>query len=150
MKPTAVDIDRLIPHRRPMRLIDGVLEVGETTAVTTAVVNEAWPLMEGHAVSPIILIELAAQTAGICIGHRERMGAGGDAQGMGWLVGVKTAAFYVNSLPLGTRIVVRAANRFNFELFTEIEAKTFVEDKKVGDIVLQVMQSDSATEEEPK
>lgn len=146
VKPSAIDIDTLIPHRRPMRLIDEVLEVGDTTAVTASVVNESWPLVQGPGASPVVLIELAAQTAGVCIGHREKAGAEGDPQGMGFLVGIKTAEFFTESLEVGARVTVRTVNRFSFDLFTEIEATAFVEETKVGHIVLQVVQSDATGE----
>ena len=148
MNLSAIDIDRLIPHRRPMRLVDDILELGPAQASTLATVSDAWPLIQNGAANPIILIELAAQTAGICIGHRQRQAAEGDIEGMGWLVGVKTADFKVDDLPVGARIITRTVNRFHYDLFTEIEATAHIEGKQVGAIVLQVMQSGS-TEPRP-
>ena len=144
MTTEPVDIDDLIPHRRPMRLIDEILEIGADQASTAATVADDWPLIENGAASPIVLIELAAQTAGICIGKREKQSADGNPEGMGWLVGVKSAEFRVTALPLGTCVVTRTINRFHYDLFTEIEATAHIGDEPAGVIVLQVMQSDTA------
>ncbi|RLC00730.1 MAG: hypothetical protein DRI57_31950, partial [Deltaproteobacteria bacterium] len=59
-----IDIEELIPHRDRMKLIDRIIEVDDETALTESVVTREWPLYDGNSVNSIILIELAAQTAG--------------------------------------------------------------------------------------
>ena len=61
-------IEDLLPHRNSMLLIEEILEGGPNAAVSSAVVNENWPLFDGSRVNSLILIEVAAQTAGICAG----------------------------------------------------------------------------------
>ena len=46
-----LDIDELIPHRRPLELIDEILEVDEDSAVTGWMVTERWPLFENAPLS---------------------------------------------------------------------------------------------------
>ena len=58
MNTINVEIDELIPHRRPLRLIDQILEVDEDSAVTASTVTEQWPLIANGSVNPIVLIEL--------------------------------------------------------------------------------------------
>ena len=38
-----IDIESLIPHREKIKIISGILEIKETTAISTAVVNPNWP-----------------------------------------------------------------------------------------------------------
>jgi predicted hotdog family 3-hydroxylacyl-ACP dehydratase len=144
MNSVTLEIDSLIPHRRPMRLVDHILEVGEGAATTGATVTTSWPLLRGSAVSPFVLIELAAQTAGICIGHQEKIKTDGNPEGMGWLVGVKRARFYLEALPIGAHVVVRTTRRFVFERLTEVDAAAFVDGAQAGEVVLQIMRSASS------
>ena len=89
------DIEDLIPHRERLKLIDTITFVDQEHAVTRATVKESWPLYSGDAVSAIVLIELAAQTAGVCIGWNEKMKTSGPkGEARGWLVGIKKAHFY--------------------------------------------------------
>jgi len=80
------DIENLIPHRERLKLIDTIISVDQEHAVTRATVKESWPLFSVDAVSTIVLIELAAQTAGICIGWNEKMKTSGPkGEVAGWL-----------------------------------------------------------------
>ena len=59
--------------------------------------------MENGSVSPLILIELTAQTAGIATGWEESVIKGKKIDGqLGWLVGIKQADFHINEIAVGT------------------------------------------------
>ncbi len=88
-----IDIDSLIPHREPIKIISEVLEVEEDSAITTAIVNPSWPLYDGDAVDSLVLIEAIAQTAAIIEGYKRKQQ--GKAGVKGWLVGIKNAEFNV-------------------------------------------------------
>ena len=80
-----VDIEELLPHRNGMKLIDSIIEVNEEGAVSESTVTDKWPLIEGDSINPIALIELVAQTAGICIGWEELKKRGRISRGRdGW------------------------------------------------------------------
>ena len=49
-------IEDLLPHRNSMLLIQEILEGDPKAAVSRAVVNENWPLYDGHRVSSLVLI----------------------------------------------------------------------------------------------
>jgi predicted hotdog family 3-hydroxylacyl-ACP dehydratase len=87
------DVERLIPHRNRMRLVDEILDVDDKGAVTASTVTQDWPLVRKGKVSCLVLVELVAQTAGVCVGWREHQKTGGDLEGTGWMVGVKEAVF---------------------------------------------------------
>ena len=86
-----VDICDLIPHRDGMKLIDTILAVDEHRAVTRSVVSERWPLVEDGCASPILLVELVAQTAGVNNGWARIKKKGLHSEKKGWLVGIKRA-----------------------------------------------------------
>ena len=134
------EIENLIPHRERMKLIDTITFVDQEHAVTRATVKESWPLYSGDAVSAIVLIELAAQTAGVCIGWYEKMKSDGPrGEAKGWRVGIKNARFYVNTIPLDSCITTRSENRLVVENYKEIAASASVGEKLVGEISLQIL-----------
>ena len=84
-----IDIESLIPHREKIKIISGILEIKETTAISTAVVNPNWPSYDEGEVNSLVLIEAIAQTAAIVEGYkRKQQGKDGVK---GWLVGIKSA-----------------------------------------------------------
>ncbi len=136
------EIEDLIPHRERMKLIDTITFVDQEHAVTRATVKESWPLYSGDAVSAIVLIELAAQTAGVCIGWYEKMKSDGPrGEAKGWLVGIKNARFYVNTIPLDSCITTRSENRLVVENYKEIAATASIGEKLVAEINLQILQA---------
>jgi len=134
------EIENLIPHRERLKLIDTIITVDQEHAVTRATVKENWPLLSGDAVSAIILIELAAQTAGVCIGWNQKMKSDGPrGEAKGWLVGIKNARFYVNTISLDSCITTRSENRLVVENYKEISSTASVGEKLVGEINLQIL-----------
>jgi beta-hydroxyacyl-ACP dehydratase FabZ len=64
-------IERLLPHRAPMLLVDRVLSIGETEIVGTKLVSASEPFFQGHfpgrPIMPgVLILEALAQLA--CIG----------------------------------------------------------------------------------
>ena len=134
------DIENLIPHRERLKLIDTIVSVDQEHAFTQATVKENWPLLSGDSVCSILLVELAAQTAGVCIGWNEKMKTGGpQGEASGWLVGIKKAHFHIDKIPLNTSITIRSENRLVVENYKEIAATARVGQTLVGEIVLQIL-----------
>ena len=134
------DIENLIPHRERLKLIDTIVSVDQEHAVTRATVKENWPLLSGDGVCSILLVELAAQTAGVCIGWNEKMKTGGpQGEASGWLVGIKKAHFHIDTIPLNTCITIRSENRLVVENYKEIAATAHIGKLLVGDIILQIL-----------
>ncbi len=99
----ALEIERLIPHRLPMRLVEEILRVDEWSVETAAVVRDTWPTAEGTQARTLVLVELIAQSAAVLQGWKERhekeMGEGG------LLVGIHSAIPSQPTIPVGTRLV---------------------------------------------
>ena len=130
-----------------MRLIDHVVTVDEHCAVAQATVKRHWPMVTGEGVNPMVLIEMAAQTAGVCIGWRAHTNrAKGNAAPKGWLVGVKQAMFYADWLPLEACITIHAEVRLTVGGFREIIAAATMGETLVGEVHLQVLQDEGTDE----
>ena len=133
-------IEDLLPHRGTMLLIGEILEVGALHAVTLSTVQRTWPLAGRHGVEPLILVELAAQTAGVCNGWNRIQTQGLDSEQMGWLVAVKRAEFFTALLPFGSTISARAENTLIFDKFREVTSQLSHDDQLFAEVVLQLYQ----------
>jgi predicted hotdog family 3-hydroxylacyl-ACP dehydratase len=135
------NIEDLIPHRERLKLIDTIVSVDQGFAVCRATVKESWPLLSGNGVCSILLVELAAQTAGVCIGWNEKMKTSKpQGEASGWLVGIKKARFHIDKIPLNICITIRSENRLVVENYKEIAATAHIGKLLIGDIILQILQ----------
>ena len=134
-------VEDFIPHRGRMKLVEEILEADEKMAKTACTVNEEWPLYENGSVSPIVLIELTAQTAGVSIGWEEMVKFNKKGAGKGWIVGVRKASFAVDSIPLNTRIVTEARELFSNGEYGEIEGRSSIGSEQISRVVLQVFKT---------
>jgi predicted hotdog family 3-hydroxylacyl-ACP dehydratase len=97
-----VDIERLIPQRPPMRIVEGVVAIDELSIESTCTVRESWPTVEDGRARTLMLVELVAQTAAVLQGWKERhqneVGQGG------LLVGIHGAKLAAPSIAVGTNL----------------------------------------------
>lgn len=138
---SGLTLEDLLPHRNPMMLITEVLSVDSNHAVTRCVVDSSWPLVTNGAAHPLIMVELAAQTAGVCNGWDRIQTKGLDSEQMGWLVGIKQAEFFIDSLAVGSSIIVRVENTYNFENLRLVSCELHQNDILIGNAMLQLFQA---------
>ncbi len=140
-KSKEIIAEDLIPHKGRMKLIQQVLAFDTRKAVTRSTAAPDWPLAGRDGVAPLILVELIAQTAGICNAWKlvQEQGVGADARG--WLVGIKEAHLYVDSIAINTPIVATAENDFEFESFREIKGEALINGNLAAKVTLQVVQA---------
>lgn len=134
-------LEDLLPHREPMLLIEKVLEVDATHALTLCRVAQSWPMADEKGVHPLVLIELAAQTAGVCNGWDRVRTKGLDSDKMGWLVGIKKTEIFTEYLPFGGEIITRAENSYNFENLREVSCEQRMDDILICKSTLQLFQA---------
>lgn len=137
MNTSDMDIDDLVPHRRPLRLIDEIVSVDEDSAVTAAVMSRQWPLLKNGAANPIVLIELVAQTAAALGGLKQNNKNKSATGNRGLIVGIKSAVFYIDEIPLHSRIITRSTTRLLLENFKEITGVAKIGESVVAEITLQ-------------
>jgi predicted hotdog family 3-hydroxylacyl-ACP dehydratase len=114
-----IDIDSLIPHRGKMKIISGIIEITEDSAVSAATVNSDWPLFDGESVNSLVLIEAMAQTAAIIEGYKKMQQNKSFVKG--WLVGIKNAEFNVEKIPLNTSLITTVKSRYALDDYGVVE-----------------------------
>ena len=149
MNRRAFGIEDLLPHRDGMLLIDEIIEVDGHRAITRAVVAKGWPLLANDAADSIIVVELVAQTAGICNGWINRRKHGDGFSRRGWLVGVKKASFYQEVIPLHTTVITTARNGYKFENFQEVSGTARTHSQTIAQITLQLFQPEAHAGQTP-
>jgi len=143
---TAFNIDYFIPHRGRMQLVDKIIEVDSEKAVTVSMVNERWPLVTENGTSPLVLIELVAQTAGIYIAWTKKKRIDREGNEKGWLVGIKRAAFHTASICFNTRITTRTTPGLSMDNYMKIIGKVETGGVLIGDVELQLFWIEPASD----
>lgn len=136
-----MDIEKLIPHRDRMKLIDAVVEAGEEEVTTSALVKEQWPLVEDGFVDPIILIELVAQTAAVHITWKKSSEK--SVSGSGWIVGVRDADLSLQRIGVNTLIHTRVRKLYGAEGYNVMEGIVTAGENIVARIQIQVYHAES-------
>jgi predicted hotdog family 3-hydroxylacyl-ACP dehydratase len=132
-----IDIESLIPHRKRIKIISGILDIQETSAVSTAVVNSNWPLYDGEAANSLVLIEAIAQTAAIIEGYKRKQR--GESGIKGWLVGIKNAEFYEEKIPVNTNLVIMLESKYSFDNYGVVEGTVKTGEKVLATATLQAL-----------
>ena len=135
-----IRIEELIPHRGRMKLVDDVVEINDILAKTSSRVTEWWPLDEANAVAPVILIELIAQTAGVLEGWKSKQGGGSPERG-GWLVGIKKCDFFVDRIPVRSRLTTTVRRLYALEAYAVFAGEVTSESALLSRAELQVFRT---------
>ena len=134
---TTFKIEELLPHRKPMLLIDSVEEIIEDQAIVTKVfLDEDMIFFKGHfdgypLLPGVILIEMMYQSCGILDRFtNNNNNTESSKPRIGKAVGIKSATFIREAKPNDTLIIkVKKINTImNFKNF---HAEIFVEDKLI-------------------
>jgi predicted hotdog family 3-hydroxylacyl-ACP dehydratase len=102
MDASTCDIETLIPHRPPMRLVETVCTADDSSVETVSMLRETWPTVQDGRARSLVLIELVAQSAAALAGWVERNEAG--PKGLGYLVGVPKADLCRSHVAVGTEL----------------------------------------------
>ncbi len=137
-----LSLEDILPHRDGMLLLDEIKSVEKSFAVTEAVISRSYPMADSRGVPPLIMIELAAQTAGVCNGLTRIKANGQGSSRKGWLVGVKRAQFFVDDcIAFDSRLVIRSENRHAFDILREVFCVVHLDDVLLAEITLQLIQA---------
>ena len=134
-------IENLIPHRSRMKLLDRIVKLEADRSVAAAVVSKEWPLYLNGRVNSLIALELAAQTAGTM--NVWRVGQKSLEGRLGYLAGVKSAAFYQADIPVGLELLIETFCSKVLEhpdgQYGVIAAKVWLKDKLTAELTMQVI-----------
>ncbi|MDO5606870.1 MAG: hypothetical protein Q4G08_00290 [Capnocytophaga sp.] len=107
-----ISIHAYLPHRKPMLMVDTILEINENEVVTEFLVTEDCIFAHGGFLSESGLIENAAQTCSAIVGRSILSdGNGGVRNGMktiGFISGIKQLAIYRK--PAANEIIITEAS----------------------------------------
>jgi len=133
----SIDIESIIPHRAPIKIISEVIDAQEDSGIVAAKVTPDWPLFESGAVNSLVLIEAVAQTAAVIEGYK-RIKQGKDSV-KGWLVGIKSAKFMVDKIPVDTKITVFLASKYTMDNYAVVEGTVKSGENVLATMVLQAL-----------
>lgn len=142
-EPYPLTAETLLPHRGRMLLVGRILALDDEQATTLSVAGRNWPLFKEGCISPLILVELVAQTAGVHNGLKRLKTRGDGSETRGWLVGVKKAVFHVDAIALGEPVTTTARNAFVFDNLREIMGTASINGRPAAEVILQVVEAES-------
>jgi predicted hotdog family 3-hydroxylacyl-ACP dehydratase len=104
-RPSGVpDLDDLLPHRPPMRFVEGIEAEMDGGVVCSVRVPERSALTERGSAPALVALEMAAQSAAVFEALlRFRRGEGGGAR-VGYLVGARDVRFARHRVPAGATL----------------------------------------------
>jgi 3-hydroxyacyl-[acyl-carrier-protein] dehydratase len=133
---TALKIEELLPHRKPMLLIDSVEEIIEDQAIVTKVfLNEDMIFFKGHfdgypLLPGVILIEMMYQSCGILDRFTGNSSSSNGNPRIGKAVGIKSATFIKEAKPNDT-LTIKVKKLNTIMNFKNFHAEIFVEEKLI-------------------
>lgn len=138
----SLDVDSYLIQQGRMRLVEAIVGVDTGQAVTRAVVKRSWPLFKDGRVSPMIIVELVAQTAGINIRWNELQKDEDAPPGGGLLVGIKKADFFIDAIAGDSVLITRAKKGYRYLNYAEYTGVTAIDEESIAEVVLQVVRTD--------
>jgi predicted hotdog family 3-hydroxylacyl-ACP dehydratase len=114
-----LEAEHIVPHRKPIRLVDRLIECTEDAATAEATIEPENVLAdEDGRVDRAVFIELMAQTYAACKGHLGIIQ--GEPVRKGFLVGVRSLSIS-GDLSVGDRAVIQVKKATVFGAFAVID-----------------------------
>ena len=142
MSSSTLTPEDILPHRGAMLLVDDILQVDSSQASALFRPAPHWPLAEEKGVAALLMVEMAAQAAGLCSGYGRIQQRGKDADQSGWLVGIKKADFFVDLLPFHTPVTAQAQITFTYDSLREVSCTLSHDTTVLGRVVLQLFKEE--------
>jgi predicted hotdog family 3-hydroxylacyl-ACP dehydratase len=145
MMKLPLDAEILIPHRKPMLVIDRLIESDGTSAVTEACFKTNCPFMidSSGKIERLILIELIAQSYAASKGYEDL--SCGKEPPKGYLVGISKAVFY-GDVFAEQNLLINIRTKDSFDDFFITAGEVFQQEKLILEASLTIW-IDSNTEE---
>lgn len=98
------DVTRLIPHRPPILMVEEIVGGGEGELICRGALRCNAPSVQGAMMSPILALELAAQTAAV-LAALETGEAPANEAGVGYLAAIHDARFLQPEIPMDRQLL---------------------------------------------
>jgi len=121
------DVEKIIPHRLPMRLVDRILEITDGIAIIEAQLSEGQLFIDGTGeLDNIAYVEMIAQAYASMRGYRDRI------EGLpirdGFMVSVRKVKHYAAAFA-GDMLKIHVSEVGEFDFFTVAEGKIYNKDQ---------------------
>ena len=104
MKEVFGPIESYVPHRRPMLVVDEIIEVTDISIECRATIRPDNIFVQNGVVNPIAMIEFVAQACAILIGIRAEAKPSGPR--LGFIVGCREVTFSVDEFHVGDELTL--------------------------------------------
>ena len=132
-----LDAEVLIPHRKPMQVIDRLNESDGKTAVaeTCFDIDSPFVVDSGGKIERLVLIELVAQSYAAGKGHEDL--SCGKKFSQGYLVGISKAVFHGDAYA-GRKLLVKVSTKDSFDDFFITTGEVFQQEELILEASLTI------------
>jgi predicted hotdog family 3-hydroxylacyl-ACP dehydratase len=143
-----LDVESLIPHRSPMRLLDQVLAVDDAAGRLTAAarVSPLWPLFDQGQAPSVLGLELIAQAVACRSGLDRADGPGTPS--FGYLAGIKSAEFHTDRFDDESALEITVVREYGQGELGVYTGTVSVDGRVLVEAVVQVMSPSPESEAE--
>ncbi len=120
------NLDRLIAHRAPIRLVESIVRHSDGELVCRGVLPARDRTQEAVAAPQFLILELAAQTAAV-MAALEGGGAPPESGAVGYLAAIREARFLKSEIPAGRRLRATVRRERNLGPLTMYRAEVQLE-----------------------
>lgn len=132
-----LDAEVLIPHRRPMQVIDRLNESDGKSGVAETCFDTDSPFVidSSGKIERLVLIELVAQTYAAAKGYEDL--SGGKKFSQGYLVGISKAVFHGDAYA-GRNLFIKVRTKDSFDDFFITTGEVFQQEKLILEASLTI------------
>ncbi len=136
----SADLDALlerIPHRGPMRFLDEVLAVGPSWIRTRTTLREEFIMARDGLVSPLVAIELFAQSAAAFMAHRTASSNQPFVQGA--LLGSRKMDVFAETFAVGDTLIAECHETFGAGALAQFDCRLTRGEETIAQGVINVV-----------
>lgn len=135
-------LEKIIPHRSRMKLVDRLLEINTAHAVAQARVSNRWPLFTRNGAGCLIAIELVAQTSAGVFARKLDFDMEKE-EVFGFIAGIKTARFHTMTFTEGDELTIHSHSPHfldsNGVLYGVFDGRIMAGEQILAEISLQII-----------
>lgn len=131
MELTDINIQEYLPHREPLLMVDGIIELCKEKVITRFSIQADNIFLLNNQLQESGLIENMAQTCASIVGQSFFDDQSNDTKVIGFITSIKKVNIF--SLPhLGQEIITKAKLVSQYENICNVSCETFCEDELLG------------------
>lgn len=131
MELTDINIQEYLPHREPLLMVDGIIEMCKEKVITRFSIQADNIFLLNNQLQESGLIENMAQTCASIVGQSFFDDQSNDTKVIGFITSIKKVNIF--SLPhLGQEIITKAKLVSQYENICNVSCETFCEDELLG------------------